>query len=115
MRKAFQGKHAFNGLKNIALLRMLHKAQNHGPTIAVVLPVSPSYAKEFLTPDVRQEFERELSDAEQSEPHVHWVRLDLMNELRLDEYFSDLVHMNLYGRQIATDAFLSQLRSFKER
>jgi hypothetical protein len=110
MGRASQGKHGFTGPKSLALSRMLRHARDSGVTVAVVLPVSPSYAAEFLSPEVRQEFERALSQAAQREPSVHWVRVDLMNELRSDEYFFDLVHLNLYGQEIATEALLRHLR-----
>jgi hypothetical protein len=43
-------------------------------------------------------------------PQAHWIRLDQFDELRSNEYFWDLVHMNAYGQQIATVAFLGQLK-----
>ena len=62
-RAACQNKHAFNGLKKAALERLLLKDSEHGEVILVVLPMSPFYQKEFLTPSVRQEFERALVES----------------------------------------------------
>jgi hypothetical protein len=39
-----------------------------------------------------------------------FVRLDQLPALNSDEYYSDFVHLNGPGRQIATDAFLKELR-----
>ena len=33
-----------------------------------------------------------------------------MPALDHDEYYSDLVHMNMYGQNIATEAFLSRIK-----
>ena len=76
LRSGSQGKHEFNGPKKLALLRMLHQAQQRGHTIVVVLPVSPVYAKEFLTSEVKRKFEEALTEARHNMPEAHWVRID---------------------------------------
>ena len=110
MRGDFQGRHTFNGPKNMAFLRMLRQAQEQGRTVVVVLPVSPVYSKEFLTPDVTREFEESLAEVQHRAPQARWVRLDQVGKLNSNDYFWDLVHMNVYGQQIATKAFLAELR-----
>jgi hypothetical protein len=113
LRSACQGRNTFNGPKRLAFLRMLHQAQRQSVAIVVVLPVSPAYTREFLTPDVKQRFEKSLAEAQDSVPQARWVRMDQSNVLNSNDFFWDLVHMNTYGQQIATDAFLSRLREFK--
>jgi len=112
MRMACEGKHGYNGLRRLAFLRMLRQAQEQGRVAVVVLPVSPAYAKEFLTPSVKNEFEAMLVEAWQSAPKAFWVRLDQVEELNANQNYYDLVHMNPYGRAIATENLLSQLREF---
>ena len=108
MRSACHGKHSYDGLKKLAFLRMLQKAEQQGRVIVVVLPVSPAYSRGFMTGQVPEEFERALADAGKSAPKVQWVRLDQVPALNSNENFWDLVHMNTYGRQAATDAFQAQ-------
>ena len=110
MRSAFHGLHAFNGPKKLAFVRMLDQAREQGKAIVVVLPVSPAYAGEFLNLDAKQGFEEELAELQRDATQTSWIRLDKLDELRSNDYFWDLVHMNAYGQQIATDAFLGQLR-----
>ncbi len=110
MRSENQGKHAFNGVKSLAFERMLLRAQKHGSVMVVVLPVSPTYAREFLTPDVVHDFEKALDKAKRIDPQAQFVRLDKLPALNSDDNFGDLVHLNGAGKRIATDAFLSWLR-----
>lgn len=112
MRGDFQGKHTFKGPKNQAFLRMLREAQEQGRVIVVVLPVSPAYAEEFLTPRVKREFDQCLTEAQHSVPEASWLRLDQLDELNSNDYFWDLVHMNSYGQKTATRAFLGEFRKF---
>lgn len=106
MRSASHDMHGFNGPKRLAFLRMLRQAQEQSRGVVVVLPVSPAYAKEFMTSEVNQEFEQALSGVRDSFPKVQWIRLDQLSELNSNEYFWDLVHMNAYGQKIATEEFL---------
>ncbi len=108
MRSACHGRHSYDGLKKLAFLRILEKAEEQGRVIVVVLPVSPAYSREFLAGQVPQAFERALADAEKSAPKVQWVRLDQVPGLNSNDNFWDLVHMNTYGRRAATDAFLTK-------
>jgi hypothetical protein len=110
MHSGFKGKHAFNGPKQLALLRMLHRAQEQGRVVVVVLPVSPVYADEFMTPTVKRDFEEALAKAQRSTPQSRWIRLDQLHELNSNDYFWDLVHINAYGQKVATEAFLYQFK-----
>ena len=110
MRSENQGKHAFNGVKNLAFQRMLLRAQKQGSVIVMVLPVSPTYAREFLTQEVVHDFESALDKAKRVDPKAQFVRLDKLPVLNSDDNFGDLVHLNGAGKRIATDAFLSWLR-----
>ncbi|HEY8037327.1 MAG TPA: hypothetical protein VIF37_17235 [Methylobacter sp.] len=111
MRTGFQGKHWFNGTKKAALGRLLVQSEHQGPVIMVVMPVSPIYQKEFLAPQVRQEFEETLAELQHLSPQTKLIRLDRLPALEDDRLFSDLVHLNMYGQRIATAAFLTQLNN----
>jgi len=112
LRSSCQGIHMYNGPKGLAFLRMLQQAQKQGHVVVAVLPLSPHYAGEFLTPQVKQAFEEVLAEAKRNIPTTRWIRLDQLDELKSNDYFWDLVHMNIYGQQIATKAFLDQVRKF---
>jgi hypothetical protein len=114
-RAACQGKHSFNGLKKAALTRLFQKAHHQGEVIWVALPVSPFYQKEFLTPAVRQDFEMALVDLQRSWPQARLIRLDQLPLLQDNAMYADFFHLNRYGQQIATVAFLSQLENPSNR
>jgi hypothetical protein len=103
------GKHAFDGPKRLALHRMLLRAAEHGRVIIVVLPVSPPYVDEFVTAAVTSDFDRAISEAGALVPGTVVVRLDRVPGLSTSDHFSDLVHLNSAGREVATMAFLSKL------
>ena len=115
MRSHIQGMHEFAGPKKLALLRMLNRATQQGGVVVVILPVAPAYAHEFLTREVRAAFENTLADVQRAAPKALFVRLDQLPALDSNEYFSDLVHFNSAGRQITTEAFLSQLKQQEGR
>jgi hypothetical protein len=108
-RNEIHGMHGFNGPKKLAFLRMLNRAQQRGRAIMVVMPVAPSYAQEFLKPEVVRDFEDALAAAKLVAPDARFVRLDQLPALNSDEYYSDFVHLNAAGRRIANEAFLKQL------
>jgi hypothetical protein len=110
MRSETQGMHTFGGPKQLALQRMMQRAQSCGSNIVVVLPVAPLYTREFVTPEVSSNFEASLSEIQREFPAAQFVRLDQVAALQSDEYFSDPVHMNGAGREIATEAFLKALK-----
>jgi len=109
MRSACEGRQSFEGPKKLALRCMLQRASRQGQVFVVVLPVSPMYAGEFLSSDVLQRFEAELSELKLIAPAARWVRLDRMPTLASNAYYSDLVHMNGRGQEIATAALLQEL------
>ena len=111
MRRDFQGKQWFNGLKRMALVRLLDEAQKQGQVVMVVMPVSGIYQKEFLSLRAKQDFEDALTDIQHRSPPTRLIRLDHLAALDNDDMFYDLVHLNMYGQRIATIALLNQLRS----
>lgn len=111
-RTEIQGMHWFGGPKKLAFLRMLQRAQQKGRVIVVVMPIAPTYAHEFLTPEVSRNFEAALTEAQRTAPAAWWVRLDQLPALNSDQYFGDFVHLNSAGRQIATEAFFDNLKEY---
>jgi hypothetical protein len=113
MQSACQGVHAYSGPKKLAFFRMLQQAESN--TIVVVVPVSPAYSTKFLTSEVQREFERLIAETQRNFPQVQWIRLDQLNQLNSNEYFWDLVHMNVSGQKIATSTFVHQFLQLAER
>lgn len=109
LRSEIQGQHSFSGTKSLALRRVLSRAHQQGQVLVVILPVSPAYAAEFLTPAVQAEFEAALRKAVAAAPGAQIIRLDWLSALQSNEYFSDLVHLNSAGRRIATEAVLREM------
>ncbi len=110
MRTGFQGRHWFAGPKSKALMRLLEQSELQGDTMIVVMPVSPTYRKEFLSPKVAEEFEEALAQLQARDPHLPLIRLDRLPTLASDAMFSDLVHLNKFGQEIATAAFVERLK-----
>jgi hypothetical protein len=113
LRSASQGKHVFNGPKSMAFARMLRRGAAQGELLVVVLPVSPPYSKEFLTPAARGEFDRSLEAAVRVAPSAKWIRLDRRPELDSVDNFWDLVHMNARGQRLATQGLVDELGKSK--
>jgi hypothetical protein len=109
IRTEIHGTHRFNGLQQMALNRMLDYASKRGRVIVVVMPVAPSYANEFLTPDVERKLEQALGRAKLVAPQAEFVRLDQVPMLKSNTYYSDFIHLNGAGRTIATDVFLREI------
>jgi hypothetical protein len=110
LRSASLNRHAFNGPKRMAFQRMLSHAKEGGHVVVVVLPVSPAYAREFLTPEVSREYEEALIEMQHTASLQTWIRLDKIIQLNSNEYFWDLVHINIYGQKIATAALLEEMK-----
>jgi hypothetical protein len=108
MRVEFQGEHSFDGAKKRALERMLQYAGPRGRAFIVVLPISAAYTKEFISPELVQKFEAVLAEVQRSAPRAEIVRLDRVPGLGSDENYCDLVHMNVFGQKLATEALLAQ-------
>jgi hypothetical protein len=110
MRVACQGKQSFNGPKKLELVRLLQRAEAQGQAVLVVMPVPPLYHREFLTAAVMRDFEEALTDVQRICPQVKVIRLDQLPSLNNNDLFSDTVHLNMYGQQIATDALVNRLK-----
>jgi hypothetical protein len=108
LRTRCQGRHTFNGPKYLALERLLQGAEKRGEVSLVVMPVSPFYKNEFLSPNVMRDFEKALCGIGQHCGQTRLVRLDLLPDLETNDLFYDFVHLNLHGRRSATAAFLEQ-------
>lgn len=110
LREDNHGVHEFlHGPKRRAFERILLRARRNGPVIVVVLPVSRSYAQEFLDKSTLDEFERLLNQDLKIAPEAMLVRLDRIPGITDDSYFADLVHLNTYGRRLTTPAFLKEV------
>jgi hypothetical protein len=110
MRAGCQGKQWFDGPKKQALLRMVRQAAAHGTVTIIVLPLSPTYQREFMTAKVTQDFERTLTDVQASCAASPMIRLDKLSVLHDDGLFWDLVHLNMYGQKIATAELLAKFQ-----
>lgn len=110
LRAENRGLHAFQGLKQLALRRILARASQLGELIVVVAPVSNAYRHAFLPPDVVTEFEYELAEELKRVPKAVVVRLDRVPDLQSDDVFGDFVHLNGAGRVVATRVFAKSLK-----
>lgn len=97
-----QGRHFFTGPKHEALRRVLTRAQERGPVFVVVMPVTPEYRRLVANSRVLADFNTSVAALAGEFPQAHWVRLDQLPALDDSQYFWDLVHLNVYGRAIAT-------------
>jgi hypothetical protein len=109
LRAENRGRHEFfNGPKRIGFHRMLSQARRQGHVIVVVLPVAKAYLEAFVDESVAAEFERALGEAMADVPEATLVRLDRVRGISDHGYFADLVHLNSFGRRVATQAFLTE-------
>lgn len=109
-RAGCQGKSSFDGPKRLALKRLLGRAAQRGKVMVVVLPISPPFEREFVSEEVSRQLEELMAELQRLFPGVAWVRLDQVPELHSKRYYWDLVHLNVEGQSIATDALLSRLK-----
>jgi hypothetical protein len=110
LREENHGVHEFfHGPKRMALERILLRARQRGPVVVVVLPVSRSYAQEFLNKSKLDEFERALNEEMKTAPEAMLMRLDRVPGITDDGYFTDQVHLNAYGRRVTTPVFLKDI------
>jgi hypothetical protein len=110
LRAENRGRHEFlRGPKRIALHRMLCRAKEQGRVIVLVMPVARPYLEEFVDETVSAAFERALGEAMAVAPSATLIRLDRVQGISDHAYFADLVHMNTFGRRVATQAFLKEL------
>jgi hypothetical protein len=110
LQQFFEGHHGFDGPKRLALLRILRQAKQQGEVTLVVLPNSPIYQDRFMTPDAMRQFDTSIDELARTCPGVSIVRLDRVQSLHNNDMFYDLIHMNMYGQQIAMGVFLDQLK-----
>jgi hypothetical protein len=110
IRVDFQGPHSFNGPKRLAFERMLQYADQRGRAIVIVMPVSPAYSKEFMPPETAKKFQDALVELQRGAPGSEWLRLDQLPGLASAENFCDLDHLNVFGKQIATETFQAWLK-----
>lgn len=110
LRAENRGRHEFfNGPKRRALTRMLLQARRQGRVVIVVLPVSRAYAEAFLRENDVAAFERAIREAAAIVPEATVVRLDRISGISDPANFSDLVHLNSFGRPVTTQAFLAEV------
>jgi hypothetical protein len=88
----------------------LQYGKNRGDVIAIVVPVSPAYAKAFMNMELSRQFEPSIRQIEGDISEIRWIRPDHLNALNSDDNLYDLVHMNAVGQQITTDILLSLLK-----
>ena len=109
LRASAGGNFAFNGPKRDALLRFVKRGNEMGKMVMLVMPLSPTYQKEFLSEAVRRQFNEVLAEAQKKTPDALWIRLDTVPELKSNELYWDLVHLNAPGQAIASKIVLEQL------
>ena len=89
---------------------MIHTALRAGNVIVVVMPMAPTYVNNLVTSSELEQFEFLIGELQANYPSVTFVRLDRWPALRVDDVFSDFVHLNGDGRDIATAAFIEVMR-----
>ena len=110
LRAENRGRHEFyKGPKRMAFSRLLSQGRRQGRVIVVVLPVTREYSEAFLDERAIAAFERAVQEAIAIAPEATFVRLDRVPGISDSHYFSDLVHMNSFGRRVATQAFLMEV------
>lgn len=109
LRASAGGNFAFNGPKRDALFRFMKRGDELGKVVMLVMPLSPTYQKEFLSEAVQRQFNDVLAEAQKKIPDALWIRLDTMPELKSNELYWDLVHLNEPGQAIASKIVLERL------
>jgi hypothetical protein len=99
----------FGGQTWNSLQRYLERGSQQGGVILVVIPESPTYRAEMVSPAALQQFETGLTELRERFPDVLCVRLDQAAELDSDALYWDLVHLNAPGQTIATRVLLARL------
>jgi hypothetical protein len=99
----------FRGPKSRAFHRLLSQARRQGRVIVVVLPVTREYSEAFLDESAVSAFERAIHEAMAIAPEGTFIRLDRVPGISDSRYFSDLVHMNSFGRSVATQALMMEV------
>lgn len=115
MRTAANGKTTFNGLKKLAIHRLINKIYNYNKITLIVSPVSPCYQKEFIPDSVGVQFNGEIEKLKSLFPRMEIIRLDLLPSLKNNAMFSDLVHANTFGEKIGTNYLLTQIENYRSQ
>jgi hypothetical protein len=110
MRSRIGSQLVYGGQKWHSLLRYVERGSESGQVILVVIPESPTYRAELVTPAALQQFETRLAELQKRYPDLVCVRLDQAPELRSDALYWDLVHLNAPGQEIATKVLLARLK-----
>jgi hypothetical protein len=107
LRAENRGRHEFfHGPKHMAFRRVLRQARRSGRVIVVVLPLPKAYTEAFLDEKTVTAFEMALTEATAIAPEATLIRLDRVPGISDHGNFGDLVHMNSFGRRVATQEFL---------
>jgi lysophospholipase L1-like esterase len=69
------------------------------------------YFRELVTREALERFETVISEARRKFPDAIWIRLDQAPQLKSDEYYWDLVHLNAPGQALATRLLLAELKA----
>ena len=109
MRASAGGTVEFGGPKSDALFRFMKRGDELGKMVVLVFPLSPKYQEQFVTKDVLQRFNELLSEAQKKNPDTLWIRLDESPELKSNELYWDLAHLNAPGQAIASRLVREQL------
>ena len=110
MRVEFHGAHSFAGAKKRALERMLQYANQRGGSVVLVMPISTAYNGEFVSAELARQFETALAEVHRHAPQTEFLRLDQLPGATSDENFCDLVHMNVPGQKLATEALTAWVK-----
>ena len=110
LRAVCGGKHTFDGLKRLALFRIMEDFCKQGDVAVLVLPVSPPYREDLVDVDAISRFENLLGEIGAEYPSVQVIRLDQQERFNDGALYLDLVHMNRRGRMLATEAFLAEIQ-----
>lgn len=116
LRSACGGRQEFGGIKGEALRRIIQRSQESGSVLVLMLPLSPLYREEMLSARDVEAYEAAVASILEACPEVRHVRLDRVNELNTNDVFYDFVHLNSFGKAIATSHLrksLDQLRNGK--
>ncbi|NOS72681.1 MAG: hypothetical protein HOP33_22505 [Verrucomicrobia bacterium] len=99
----------FQGQKRHSLLKFLNRGVQQGRVVLIILPESPTFRAELVTPADRGQFEAALTEAQRAVPDLVCVRLDQVKELDSDGWYWDIVHLNAPGQAVATRVLIEQL------
>ncbi len=103
------GTHIYGRTKRLALLRLLARCSAAGPTMLIVMPVSPAYRAAFLRPEDDVALDQILADAQKSSPSVELIRIDKNSALNESSNFCDIIHLNRAARGQSTPGVIAAI------